>query len=708
MKRKLLLIKIIFFCFFIFSSTKTQSQIKNTIADQAFSAYDAAFLVKSGELTYYKEALNKNTKDYFWMQALDIQTAQDVYFRTNDPNVSTEITNLLNTFLVQNSGNGNAKSWEWNEYNDDLFWAVLAFARGYEYTKNPAFLDQAKYGFILAFYHADNGGWGWDSQLGGGIWWSKMKEDKNALSNSPGVISACYLYEFTKNTTYLNLAKLTYEWERSHIWNSTTGEVWSAVLADGSLNKGLAVFNNGAFGGAANFLYQITGEKKYFDDAKLTFDRVISNMTSGGLLAAGTRNGTDLAEYIRYLSDFVRQNYLWNEYYTFLKRSADASWKIRRTDLNLAWNDFTKQTPVDNLTSVIECNSSVVLQQVTPVLSRLSGTIEAENYNYMSGIQVQSNNEAYGGKIVGSMETNDYLEYIVNVPTSGIYTLTLKTAGTVEGSVVIQQNGRTIKTLNIPTTANLQTYSDLTSTLNLTSGIQSIKLLAITGGWNIDNWSATLQTVAKPGKIQAEAYTSMSGVSTESTIDLNGGANVGFIDTGDWMEYTIDVPVTGMYDISYRVSGNGTGTVTLLQNGTELTTTALPNTGDWQNWTSVSTKVNLTEGAQTIKLLANTGGWNFNWWSAVLSDTSTDIHEILSSAEFKIYPNPVESILNIEFTNLQINELSVIDFMGRIIFTKTGKIDDKTSIDVSNLKNGIYILSIQTVDNKKIIKRFVK
>jgi len=685
-----------------------QTQIKSPIADQAFSAFDAAFLVKSGTLVYYKEALKKTSKDYFWMQALDIQTTEDAYFRTNDPATKTEIASLLNTFLVQNSGNGSAQSWEWNEYNDDLFWAVLAFSRGYQYTNNAAFLDQAKYGFDLAYYHSANGGWGWDSQLGGGIWWSKMKEDKNALSNSPGIIAACYLYQFTKNTTYLNLAKQIYAWERSHIWNSATGEVWSAVLANGTVNKSVAVFNNGAFGGAANFLYQITGDKNYLDDARLTFDRVITNMTFSGVLAASTRSGTDLAEYIRYLSDYVRQNYLWNEYYSFMKRSADAAWKIRRTDLNLAWNDFTKQTPTDTLTSVIECNSSVVMQQVTPVLQTLPGTIEAENYNYMNGIEVQANTAAAEGKNVGAIETDDYLEYIVNIPTSGIYTVTLKVSGTVDGSVAIQQNGQTLSMINLPATGDLLTYSNVTASLSLTAGIQSIKLLAAIGGWNIDNWSATIQTVAKPGKIQAEAYTKMSGVNTETTTDLDGGMNVGYIDTGDWMYYTVVVPTTGTYNISYRVSGNGNGSLSLQQNGTTLSTTVLPNTGDWQNWTTVNTTVSLTAGTQVIRLLANTGGWNINWWSAVLSATSTDINDLSSLTKLSIYPNPVTSLLTLDCGDQQIKEITICDYIGRSVFKKNENKKSKITIDVSNLVNGIYILSILNDKNERVTKKFVK
>ena len=39
-----------------------------------------------------------------------------------------------------------------------------------------------------------------------------------------------------------------------------------------------------------------------------------------------------------------------------------------------------------------------------------------------------------------------------------------------------------------------------------------------------------------------------------ATNDLGGGQNVGYIDTGDWMSYSVDVPATGGYKISYRIA----------------------------------------------------------------------------------------------------------------------------------------------------------
>ena len=133
--------------------------------------------------------------------------------------------------------------------------------------------------------------------------------------------------------------------------------------------------------------------------------------------------------------------------------------------------------------------------------------------------------------------------------------------------------------------------------------------------------------VAIPALIQAEDYTDMSGVQVETTSDIDGGQNVGWIDAGDWLEYEINVPASGTYYINYRVaSETAGGSITIAQNGTNLETTSFSATGGWQDWETVSTTVNLSAGDQTIRLTADASGWNINWieFTTDASDTTSD------------------------------------------------------------------------------------
>ncbi|HYG37305.1 MAG TPA: carbohydrate-binding protein [Cytophagales bacterium] len=118
-----------------------------------------------------------------------------------------------------------------------------------------------------------------------------------------------------------------------------------------------------------------------------------------------------------------------------------------------------------------------------------------------------------------------------------------------------------------------------------------------------------------PGKIEAESYSAMNGVQKEGTSDEGAGENVGWIDTGDWMDFSVNVQTSGSYTIGYRVASlNGGGSIQLRSGSTTLATTGVPSTGDWQAWTTVNaTNVSLTAGTQTLRIYAGAGGFNLNW-----------------------------------------------------------------------------------------------
>ncbi|WP_163400092.1 carbohydrate-binding protein [Flavobacterium fluviatile] len=121
---------------------------------------------------------------------------------------------------------------------------------------------------------------------------------------------------------------------------------------------------------------------------------------------------------------------------------------------------------------------------------------------------------------------------------------------------------------------------------------------------------------------EAEAYATMNGTETETTTDVNGNLNVKSIDTGDWIEYTINVPSTGLYTVNYRVASAVSDGVILLQsNGNTLATTNISATGGLQTWTTLSSSVSLTAGLQNIRLYAQSGGWNINWFDLIQQGT---------------------------------------------------------------------------------------
>jgi beta-glucanase (GH16 family) len=121
-------------------------------------------------------------------------------------------------------------------------------------------------------------------------------------------------------------------------------------------------------------------------------------------------------------------------------------------------------------------------------------------------------------------------------------------------------------------------------------------------------------TYPVPGLIEAEDYNNMLGVQIETTTDTGVGFNIGYIDGGDWVEYSLDVANAGNYLIEYRLaSQNGSDGFQTLIDGTLIDTQSVPNTGSWQSWITNSATVNLSAGEQILRLNAVGSEWNLNW-----------------------------------------------------------------------------------------------
>jgi endo-1,3-1,4-beta-glycanase ExoK len=110
-------------------------------------------------------------------------------------------------------------------------------------------------------------------------------------------------------------------------------------------------------------------------------------------------------------------------------------------------------------------------------------------------------------------------------------------------------------------------------------------------------------------------------VDIENTNDPTGGTyNVGWIEPNEWLVYSnLVIPSSGSYTIKMRVVSPSGATASLDLNGgsTQLGDMAIPATGSWTNWTTVTKTVNLTAGTYNLGVFSKSSGWNFNWIEVV-------------------------------------------------------------------------------------------
>lgn len=251
-------------------------------------------------------------------------------------------------------------------------------------------------------------------------------------------------------------------------------------------------------------------------------------------------------------------------------------------------------------------------------------TVQAESYCNMSGVQLENTSDAGGGQNVGYIDTGDWMTYSVTVPAAGSYKLTYRVAGTAgTGVIQLEQGGGApvFGTANVLNTGGWQHWNNVSHSVTLAAGKQTIAIRAKAGGFNLNWFKIEANGVTPPGNaitMQAEDYLVMNGVQLEASSDAGGGQNVGYLDAGDWMSYpSVTIPASGDYIVEYRYASlNGGGNLSFEEAGGTPSYGAvnIPATGGWQTWATARHTVRLNAGAHKFGIKVNNGGWNLNWF----------------------------------------------------------------------------------------------
>lgn len=189
------------------------------------------------------------------------------------------------------------------------------------------------------------------------------------------------------------------------------------------------------------------------------------------------------------------------------------------------------------------------------------------------------------------------------------------------------------------------------------------------------------------------------GVDIEASTDPQGAPyNVGWLDTLDWMQYTVSVDATGTYDIEFRVaSGVNGGRLTISTGDQTLGTVTVPGTGGWQSWQSVYLRgVELEAGEQVLKVTVRTAGFNLNTMRFRANTTATE-GDPGSETGLRVFPNPTAGGVTVAFSTPTATQGAyvVMDALGRQVAAGSrrayGPGDHRVDIDLS-LAPGVYMV----------------
>ena len=291
--------------------------------------------------------------------------------------------------------------------------------------------------------------------------------------------------------------------------------------------------------------------------------------------------------------------------------------------------------------------------------------VQAEDYTNYSDVDATNNGGAYrsdsvdieastdtgGGYNIGWTAVGEWLEYSVALE-EGQYQVSTRVASDVGGGAyAVTANGASVGSDTVGATGGWQSWEthNLGTVTATSSGNQTVRVNISGGNFNF-NWlqftpvndpddgvqrSFVTPTPTVPDTLMAVdydlggagvAYNDTSpgntlGIYRNDDVDIEastiGGYNVGWIETGDWLEYTINVSEADTYHIRARVASLGTGGSMRFEfsGATSVHSPSLVfgGTGGWQTWmTTGSVPVQLNAGQHVVRVVMETGGFNFH------------------------------------------------------------------------------------------------
>lgn len=185
----------------------------------------------------------------------------------------------------------------------------------------------------------------------------------------------------------------------------------------------------------------------------------------------------------------------------------------------------------------------------------------------------------------------------------------------------------------------------------------------------------------------------------------NEGATLGWIDGGEWSEYSIKVENAGFYDIAFRLASgnpNGGGPFHLEVNSERLHDDIyIESTGDWYNWITYNIgDIPLNQGEHTLRLVMSNGEFNIGKMQFSFSDSLNFSPPVANAGEDIVVILPNQNAFldgSLSFDNDNDNLIynwAQIYGPSLVAFSNNSSMDT----DISNLEEGVYKIKLTVTD----------
>ena len=570
----------------------------------------------------------------FWISALLWDTINDAYEKTEDPKYNIIISKIYDGLHSGSHPYWDTNTWQENEYNDDLCWWSQASLRTYTLNSEQKYLDLATQMFDKLYTF-------WDTSFkGGGIWWTQRAasgNQKNVATNANAALIAARLSKVYKtidpelSAHYLDAANKIYNWTKTNLYRGN-GYIIDGVVNNGSANGAENdwnfTYNFGLFAGASYELYSINNDPAYLNDATLSLDWVINNMTSDGctIMDEGAGDGAGFKLVFMRMMGLIANQGGQSKYMPFIKSNAYQAWIHRRASDGIVGSDLSG-TP-SNTESILAPSAASApsllflaeFDDNETYETNFTGVYEAENAQRVdveSGVETQG----YSGRGHIKWWDNDsahikdgYVNFNVNVPKDGIYKIDLRYFSRGDNTRRLSiNNGPQFKIFFAADPGN--SWLTLSHYAQLKKGDNTIRFTYFNrnnsnrSDNDMDSWffldKMTIDLNSSYPLPNEQSYTASGITSNVDYLEGWNGSN-----NNQYVEFTVKVDVPGKYKLILPYANNsGTSTRELIVNGIAFDNLIqFPKVGpSWNNCSIVEVPgITLNESENKIRISSNT------------------------------------------------------------------------------------------------------
>ena len=371
---------------------------------------------------------------------------------------------------------------------------------------------------------------------------------------------------------------------------------------------------------------------------------------------------------------------------------------------------------------------TIIVHDVNGTAIPVPGSFEAEVFTDISG-SVRIENTPGGGQNLGFILNSNYTDYQIDVANSGTYDFTaFASSNTNGGTIEIYANNSLKGSLQIPGNGNWHSYQSYTSSIALSGGNQTLRLVYKGTGYlfNIDRIEITKPVVVETTMTLSpihDAYLDNSRRFNNTMVRLEKGRRTGYLMfdmtgiNGEITSALLEFEVfgdsgSGELLVHKATHNDWTETNISAQNRPGIKTQDIGSlTRTYTIGTKIHVPIDLSKvsGNKLGLILEMSGGNDFAFGSKENTRTGSPklIVKYLDNKKPVnvedaplLYPNPVNDVLRISAANYS-KIIKVYDLLGAEKISKTLN-ENENEIDFSQLTKGIYIVRIINLENRRM------